>query len=221
MVQAFRLEKRSNPRPTRRPGATYARPSLQRHLIRVPILARPGGRAQLVYHPLMEDGDWFQSSPDPEAGRNGEARRREKRHKRSNPRPTRRPGATCKTCLRREHVRQFQSSPDPEAGRNFHSDTRVTVSSLFQSSPDPEAGRNLFAEQKRHRADQRSNPRPTRRPGATGVAARGNDDPAVPILARPGGRAQLCQVRREDYRSRGSNPRPTRRPGATSGSLMR
>ncbi len=85
----------------------------------------------------------------------------------------------------------FQSSPDPKAGRNCFCDALVCGRGQFQSSPDPKAGRNEKAKDKEReearvpilarpegRAQrycrrwrcclpQSSNPRPTRRPGAT------------------------------------------------------
>ncbi len=42
----------------------------------------------------------------------------------------------------------------------------------FQSSPDPEAGCNVDRVYQRGMNEQRFNPHPTRRPGATGAAAR-------------------------------------------------
>src|SRR5829696_4168510 len=82
----------SNPRPTRRPGATYASLMTPR-VTGVPILARPVGRAQhkLVEHNLMLVQ--FQSSPDLRVGRNPGHAHRPSPHRGSNPRPTRRPGA--------------------------------------------------------------------------------------------------------------------------------
>ncbi len=204
----------SNPRPTRRPGATLRGDRRREAGQRVPILARPEGRAQRIPRP---------ANPSRRAC--------------SNPRPTRRPGAT----LPRPGLAMpswFQSSPDPKAGRNLACrDRPVTLLIVpilarpegraqlrrfgvhyliywFQSSPDPKAGRNAY----RHgstRGCRCSNPRPTRRPGATKPLPRhgapkptfqSSPDPKagrnpeqgiglahlgrVPILARPEGRAQ-------------------------------
>ncbi len=61
----------SNPRPTRRPGATPMALYNKLYAQKVPILARPGGRAQPVGpFPPIHLSLRFQSSPDPEAGRN-------------------------------------------------------------------------------------------------------------------------------------------------------
>ncbi len=64
----------SNPRPTRRPGATECYKGAVRVTWWVPILARPGGRAQPRWHSTTNCmPKRFQSSPDPEAGRNPSA----------------------------------------------------------------------------------------------------------------------------------------------------
>ena len=130
-----------NPRPTRRPGATMRLDSSSRRC------------------------RWFQSSPDPKAGRHlqarvhggqlgevsilarpeGRAPRLLSRGPRLGPdvsilaRPEgRAPPAQSEVLTRRA---EFQSSPDPKAGR--HGVTVVFGRSVawFQSSPDPKAGR--------------------------------------------------------------------------------
>ena len=157
----------------------------------VPILARPGGRAQREAVCVGGGQGQFQSSPDPEAGRN--SRRLDPLHTRSlvpilarpggraqppgppgcrgaeevpilarpggraqlvliplvyqhricsNPRPTRRPGATMNRSAASTTSSLFQSSPDPEAGRNPKLRRKADDPGEFQSSPDPEAGRN-------------------------------------------------------------------------------
>ncbi len=134
----------SNPRPTRRPGATTQAP-LPAHApgcSNPRPTRRPG--ATLVwsaYHVFLL---LFQSSPDPKAGRNVPQTSHELRSTRSNPRPTRRPGATSGGTTRSASIRvRFQSSPDPKAGRNPLKLILSLYLSMFQSSPDPKAGRNL------------------------------------------------------------------------------
>ncbi len=158
----------------------------------------------------------FQSSPDPKAGRNGPRRASCAAPGRgSNPRPTRRPGATGTVQKVAETTREFQSSPDPKAGRNIGPRTLGPIAFLFQSSPDPKAGRNR---------------------GPAGGEGRGLHVPilarpegraqrvvdacdlgglVVPILARPEGRAQHELEMVSKFGHACSNPRPTRRPGAT------
>ncbi len=208
----------------------------------------------------------FQSSPDPKAGRNGPRRASCAAPGRgSNPRPTRRPGATGTVQKVAETTREFQSSPDPKAGRNIGPRTLGPIAFLFQSSPDPKAGRNRgpaggegrglhvpilarpegraqrvvdacdlgglvvpILARPEGRAQHElemvskfghagSNPRPTRRPGATGRSTCHPLVSAVPILARPEGRAQPPEGGPMEGRAMSSNPRPTRRPGATLG----
>ena len=139
-----------------------------------------------------------------------------------NPHPTRRPGATLwlvavahpstmVSILTRPEgrVRQwsriaierrsqvFQSSPDPKAGCDGWRRYRRGLSSGFQSSPDPKAGCDLYSYVPSATADDRFNPHPTRRPGATSLTA-------PQARARPS-----------------FNPHPTRRPGATAGAHVR
>ena len=115
----------SNPRPTRKPGATETRSS------------RIG---------------FASCSPS------------------SNPRPTRKPGATSlpNANQRGKCASGFQSSPDSEAGRNISAALKRQVQpARFQSSPDSEAGRNAWAKLHPNVRSYCSNPRPTRKPGAT------------------------------------------------------
>ena len=244
---------RSNPRPTRRPGATDG--GGRSHIGTVggvPILARPGGRAQLPAMALIRRNlCTTRSNPRPtrRPGATLVAPAAEPRQNMegSNPRPTRRPGATGNGsyALRDTSIAMFQSSPDPEAGRNQtaiaakrstepggfqsspdpeagrnHAVTAFrTPIPMFQSSPDPEAGRNILRASV-WRARRGSNPRPTRRPGATGFVAavvasvrrqfQSSPDPEA------GRNPELCGRK---LISRRSNPRPTRRPGATRSSL--
>jgi hypothetical protein len=108
---------------------------------------------------------------------------------------------------------KFQSSPDPEAGCWQRRSRRTFKPTWFQSSPDPEAGCWLVIDDQQHivpgvpiltrpggrvleqlcRAARhhpdRSNPHPTRRPGAgdsCGLPL--HPERPVPILTRPGGR---------------------------------
>ncbi len=164
----------------------------ERQRLNVPILTRPEGRAQR--HERRRDLQWprFQSSPDPKAGRN------------------------VVTAIEPHAEPQFQSSPDPKAGRNVFASVGLAATYAFQSSPDPKAGRNGVRGQAQLRycpvpilarpegraqrlparaietTKTSSNPRPTRRPGATNARS------------RPSGSGRC------------SNPRPTRRPGATN-----
>ena len=161
----------------------------------------------------------FQSSPGPKAGRYirrpGLAGRAATGF---NPRPARRPGATgAAATWQAQRLGAFQSSPGPKAGRYMAAaHSPYTRRRWFQSSPGPKAGRyrrNQVRDVAVHpvsilaRPEGRAllhpagdwecliwgfNPRPARRPGATG---------RQPARVRP--------VRR------GFNPRPARRPGAT------
>jgi len=84
----------------------------------VPILARrwagrKGGFCSVTVTPF-----WFQSSPDPEAGRNKAS-----------------PGHNGQEY-------KFQSSPDPKAKRNFGMVEPVVLRPMFQSSSDLRVGRN-------------------------------------------------------------------------------
>ena len=212
-----------NPHPTRRPGATwrivgrvfvsnFSYLSFNPHPTR-----RPG--ATRVKRPISYFFNWFQSSPDPEAGCNwrrwfcrcgGDGMS-------FNPHPTRRPGATLMRVYQSMRHAMFQSSPDPEAGCNLDNGNQVAkwagsvsiltrpggrvqlphrfaaiVNKEFQSSPDPEAGCNVVA-----RFDG-------------GIGWR------VSILTRPGGRVQPPTRRPDAPASAGFKPHPTRRPGATS-----
>ena len=144
----------------------------------VSILARPEGRApRRTAGRCHCDPVEFQSSPDPKAGRHARDRQRPASLQHGfNPRPTRRPGATPRTCDSLLDVAHVSILARPE-GRA----PRMTASTV-------PATRRCF------------NPRPTRRPGATAmtvmavIAAR-----RVSILARPEGRAPLrrdCNRRR-------------------------
>jgi len=141
-----------------------------RALHAVPILARPGGRAQPNNELLKQiKARMFQSSPDPEAGRNNPAARLDEVAvvvpilARPGGRAQRRGVPTVELF---NLLLSFQSSPDPEAGRNEYQRRVASLPDVFQSSPDPEAGRNPA----HRRLDGRLQ--------------------FVPILARPGGRAQ-------------------------------
>ncbi len=230
----------------------------------VPILARPEGRAQRFNAQRSNFPSGFQSSPDPKAGRNGVRRGALRLPARvpilARPEGRAQPGWRVKQRLparvpilaRPEGRAQpprtvapplrsgFQSSPDPKAGRNLA--LRAVddgTAEEFQSSPDPKAGRNRYRAEflgvgecsnprptrrpgatgkapRQTREPSSSNPRPTRRPGATGELACVDQGPDVPILARPEGRAQRRNYLLHCQYPPSSNPRPTRRPGATA-----
>ena len=157
-----------NPHPTRRPDATSDAPdSISWTYSPVSILTRPEGRMRPSRYAMYDTGGLgFQSSPDPKAGCDLQARRNQLA------------------------ARKFQSSPDPKAGCDiqsspFHHARRVSILtrpegrmrlpdllpghtrlSKFQSSPDPKAGCD---DPSRHGATTSPcfNPHPTRRPDAT------------------------------------------------------
>ena len=235
----------SNPRPARRPGATFRAFAPGRSRERVSILARPEGRALLPRR----------SSAPATPGRC------------FNPRPARRPGATRRrpgTPVRRSAG--FQSSPGPKAGRYSEVDRRIRqahnrVSILArpegralpprllrpQHAAQPVSilarpeGRALLAGRP-HRRALCFNPRPARRPGATtpfevfrdvrflgfqsspgpkaGRYLRvsfGLNTPLSPFQSSPGPKAGRYSAARWTCSgiSRRFNPRPARRPGAT------
>ncbi len=181
----------------------------------VSILTRPEGRVLLSSAAVCPLTRMFQSSPDPKAGcyqgpgvaddawiqvsilTRPEGRvlpasksSRASMRRRFNPHPTRRPGATLKTCKKHVNLPVFQSSPDPKAGCYFQGGIASPLAWGFQSSPDPKAGCYMITWEKMESTGS-FNPHPTRRPGAT-----------------------LCAGRRLP-RHAGFNPHPTRRPGAT------
>ena len=137
-------------------------------LIAVSILAQPEGRA-LLQRPCL-------------AVATG----------RFNPRPTRRSGATSKSCGFWHPFSRFQSSPNPKVGRYIHPLFQPFTEPTFQSSPNPKVGRYLLYARKpstRERTFQSSpNPKVGRYlPDADGQARLFD----VSILAQPEGRALL------------------------------
>ena len=84
----------------------------------------------------------------------------------------------------------FQSSPSPKAGRYSVRLRHVPQPVTFQSSPSPKAGRYSRCAAPRRATTPRFNPRPARRPGATGAfVAVTSFAVLVSILAQPEGRA--------------------------------
>ena len=88
----------------------------------------------------MNHAGWFQSAPDPKAGREW---------------------------LQQAHLLNywvFQSAPDPKAGREMRSPQAQRSGRWFQSAPDPKAGRERRCRPWTTRPAG-FNPLPTRRPG--------------------------------------------------------
>ena len=159
----------------------------------VPILARPGGRAQRRDSPRRSSGPGFQSSPDPEAGRNAI-------------RPHEvglllvvpilaRPGGRAQP-LRRGEPAVAAMVPilaRPGGRAQLHPELLPRYTGPPHRVPilaRPGGRAQQALTPRAVRAVQGSNPRPTRRPGATGMLSRSALYQEVPILARPGGRAQ-------------------------------
>ena len=185
------MEKRFNPRPTRRSGATPDSALEYLMALGVSILAQPEGRAL----------------PHPRPGRGC-------RTARFNPRPTRRSGAT-RRFTKAGDVILFQSSPNPKVGRYQPGRARSQRGKRFQSSPNPKVGRYTQWQTLTPRLLQCFNPRPTRRSGATAVYGAGRAELLVSILAQPEGRALRPGPHSARPDPRRFNPRPTRRSGAT------
>jgi hypothetical protein len=184
-------------------------------VITVPILARPEGRAQRDVADRDVNAALFQSSPDPKAGRNGYWTTTTTSAACSNPRPTRRPGATREEAPepapvlvpilarpegraqlpRRWHMYRVPlvpilARPEGRAQRKSFDLTRAR-NIVFQSSPDPKAGRNeelLVLAVRVYTVPILARPEGRAQPPHR-VELRGAL--LVPILARPEGRAQL------------------------------
>ncbi len=181
-----------NPHPTRRPGATTAALASRRTEKRTQFQSPPDPEAGCDFGLSC----WlcyrrgFQSPPDPEAGCDGGYV----------------PGKRV--------LSVFQSPPDPEAGCDAAASSISAAAGVFQSPPDPEAGCD-GPSRRGHRQQRVSIPtRPggrVRRGGAGHYRQLNNRFNPHPTR-RPGATSTLLSVSKT---SRSFNPHPTRRPGAT------
>ena len=227
-----------NPLPTRRPGGTGLKCRIW-YRLPVSIRSRPEGREELAIsaRPIPRR-KWFQSAPDPKAGRNHAATLFELSIGEFQSAPDPKAGRNPEDPDDDIAAITFQSAPDPKAGRNILNHATVVAALLFQSAPDPKAGRNTCSGGRRTGGTVSIRSRPEGRE-ELGELPQLVPELQVSIRSRPEGREErkdaahpsasaMFQSAPDPKAGRNSaatasrvpiwsfNPLPTRRPGGTA-----